>query len=106
MENYRIIAQWDRGKFEELFYNIRKAIHEIHKQKLSDSGIRVNIPVYVIQLIQKHHEIYMANPLDYEEGKTEIFGCPVYPSYENFVVVFHIDMPIYGNTAYQVIDLK
>ena len=106
MKNYKIIAQWDMDRFDILFYEIRKAINEIHKQRLSEDGIRINIPDYVIKLIQRHNTIAMANPVEYEEGKTEIFGCKVYPSFENLVVVFHIDMPIHGDTSYQVIDLK
>jgi hypothetical protein len=106
MKNYAVIAQWHKEEFEELFFMIRQAIHKIHQQKLSEDGIRINIPKYVVELAQKYDQIYRSSPLEYEEGKTEMFGCPVYPSFDNYVVVFHVDMPIHGDTNYQIIDLK
>lgn len=106
MDNYKMIALWDDSDFNNLFYAIRKAINEVHKQRLSEAGIRINIPDYVIKLISAHHRVSQTNSLEYEEGKTTFFGYPVYPSFENLVVVFHVDMPVNGNTAYQVVDLK
>lgn len=106
MDNYKVIALWREDDFQKMFFEIRKAISEVHKQHLSEDGIRINMPVYVIDLMQRALFMRMSLPLEYEEGKTKMFGYPVYPSFENLIVVFHIDMPIYGNTSYQVIDLK
>ena len=106
MDNYKVIASWSEVDFQKMFFEIRKAISEVHKQSLSEDGIRINIPTYVIELMQKAPFMQMSLPLEYEEDKTTMFGYPVHPSFENMIVVFHVDMPIFGNTSYQVIDLK
>lgn len=107
-ETYRVIVSWDIDNFNKLFYEIRKAINEVHSQHLNEEGIRINMPKYLIELIQRSPALHFSKPLnyDYEEQELRIFGYPVSYSFENLIVVFHEDMPIYGNTSYQVIDLK
>ena len=39
-------------------------------------------------------------------NKTEIFGCKVVNSFDNFIVVYHPDMPLRQNTNYVIINLK
>lgn len=97
---------WSQQDFYDLFYKIKKATNDIIKQKLSEEGIGIHIPNYLIEMIPMIPQFYFEGILRYEEGHPKMFGYPVHPSFDNNVVVFHVDMPMRGNTEYQVIDLK
>ena len=100
------LAEFTNEKIKEIIFKVRIAINEVHKQNFNEDGIRIQIPTYFTELLinYNHHMLHgFQTPL--EEDET-FFGVKVVPGYENFIVVYHKDMPLYQNTSYQVIDLK
>lgn len=109
MENYARVRQWKFKEFEIIYYKIRIAIDELDKQKLSRAGIRLSIPAYFVELMQRANNLEFCGvkaPLDVEDDEITMFGCKITPAFENFIVVYHLDSPAYKDSTYSVIDLQ
>lgn len=99
------LAEFTESKIVKILYDIRVAIHTVGLQYLSEQGMRIQMPKYFIELLQYHNERFVPG-FTCSDKELKCFGATVQPSFDNFIVVFHEDMPLYQNTAYQVIDLK
>lgn len=45
-------------------------------------------------------------PLFLSDNKLKFYGIEVIPNYDNFIVIFHEDMPLFLENFYVVVDLK
>ncbi|MCP4984871.1 MAG: hypothetical protein GY928_02040 [Colwellia sp.] len=102
----RKIIEFTEDKIDEIMYDIRKSIHGLYQQNLNQSGIRIQIPDYFCDYIMRASEKHSHNFIFDEHKIKNLYGIQVLPAYDNFIIVYNIDMPLYENTAYQVINLK
>jgi len=100
-----VLAEFTTEKLDLIMYHIRKAIHEVNKDFWNEEKLRISIPEYLMNLIVNYKDI-MDPRFEFNEGDFRLFGVKCIPAFDNFVVVFSLDNPLYKNTNYQVIDLK
>lgn len=100
-----ILAKFTEDRINEILYDVRKAVHELQLQNLNDEGFRIQMPSYFSELLIYNNQRFVTG-FSFDKNNLKCFGIEVVPSYDNFIVVYHKDMPLYQNTAYQVIDLK
>jgi len=108
MANSRKLVEVSIDKLDLVFFEIRKAINEVTMQcGMDDSKLKIAIPKYFCDCIKNSYLKPIQNtPFQNENEKDFMFGIEVIPNYDNFIVVFHEDMPMFLDTNYKVIDLK
>ncbi len=99
------LAEFTEDRINQIMYDIKKAIYQVQLQKFNEEGIRIQVPSYFSELMM-HHNMRNVSGFTCDENNLECFGVKVIPSYDNFIVVYHKDMPLHQNTSYQVISLK
>jgi hypothetical protein len=110
MENpkKRILVTLTTDKIHEILHQVRRAIIKVSKENdINHQYLRVAIPKYFIDLVNyaNSNEVSM-NAFDSGNNKLTIFGIEVVYNYENFIVVFHEQCPVFLDIDYEVIDLK
>ncbi len=107
MNNYKII-EFPEEWFYDIFYQVRKSIHEVIEQFNYDEKLFIQIPDYFVKICYQNPNLIERNPFEYDDETKgfKMFGYKVIPGYENFIIVFHSDMPLKNNTSYKVINLK
>ena len=100
MINYRQFT-FETQRLDELLFDIRKALGELELQ-FYQHEIKIAMPEYMNEVFFRYdlHQYITA------EKRTELFGCEIVPHYENMIVVFHPDMPLKTDNAYQIIDIR
>lgn len=106
MENYRILAQMPEDKLNEILYNVRIAINEILEQGFNEKEIQIAVPKYFVELLNLKKGFVESYPLMYLDGEFTFFGYRPIWNYDNYIVVYHVDMPLYLESTYKVINLK
>ena len=110
MENpkKRILVTLTTDKIHEILKQVRIAIRKVSKDNdFHHQYLKVAIPKYFIDLINYANSVeFSQNAFNNENSKLTIFGIEVVYNYENFIVVFHEQAPVYLDIDYEVIDLK
>ncbi len=106
MNKKRILIKFDNDKLDRIFYEVRVGINNVIDQcGFDDSKIRIAMPKYFFDILINNLRLINLTPLSIDENPT-FFGYTVSFNFDNFIVVFHEDMPIFLENYYAVIDLK
>ena len=100
------LAEFNEDKINLIFYQIRKAIDIINSEYWNEKKLRISIPEYFKDILYSSHPIFDNAPIEDENKETFLFGIKTIPAFDNYIVVFSLDNPLYKNTNYQVISLK
>lgn len=108
-DNLRMFLEFKEEDFKEFFYGIRKAIIEVEKQGFNEKGIQISAPLYfleVLDLIPGKFYSELSSPFERRGSGWTCYGYNVNLSHDNFIIVFHQDMPQFSNSSYVLLDLK
>jgi hypothetical protein len=108
MAKTRILIEFTGDRLDRVFYETRKAINTVTEQVgYNDDKLRIAMPKYFIDMLQLNllRELDLT-PLEVANSKITFFGIEVTLNYDNFIVVFHEDMPAFLENYYVVVDLK
>lgn len=108
MKKPRILIEFTTDKLDAVFYEIRAGIQKVTQQTcFDDEKLRIAMPKYFIDMLLGN---YLRNidhtPATTDSGKFYLFGIEVVLHYDNFIVVFHEDMPMFLENYYVVVNLK
>ena len=107
MENFRTLAEMPEDKFQQIFYDVRKAIDEVQQQDFNPDEIQIAIPKYFVDLMNHRKDVMQgSNALVYSDNEVTFFGYKRVWNFDNYIVVYHPDMPLYLESNYKVIKLK
>lgn len=108
MAKERILIEFTPERLDRVFYETRAAIDSVINQcGLDESKLKIAIPKYFIEMINSNRFIhFLETPFLLSDDKITFFGIEVTLNYDNFIVVFHEDMPMFLENYYEVIDLK
>lgn len=108
MDKRKILIEFSVDKLEKVFYEVRAGIFKVTEQcGFDESKLRVAIPKYFCDMIESNVLRDLSEtPFFLSDNKRKIFGIEVVPNYDNFIVIFHEDMPMFLESTYVVVDLK
>lgn len=108
MAKTRILLEFPEDRLLRVFYETRAAIQKVTEQcGFDDSKLRIAIPKYFVEMISNGYLIRIEEtPFLLSDKKLTFFGIEVIPNYDNFIVVFHEDMPLFLENFYVVVDLR
>lgn len=107
MAKNKILIKFDDEKLDRVFYQVRVGIKKVIDQCGDDaSRIRIAVPKYFVDMLGGNYLRHInQTPLSIDD-KITFFGYTVNYNFDNFIVVYHEDMPMFLENYYAIIDLK
>lgn len=108
MSKNRILVSFTADQLYKVFYEVKVAINKVVEQcGLDESKLRIAIPKYFTDILTSGYILrFEETPLFLSDDKLRFYGVEVIPNFDNFIVVFHEDMPLFIENFYVVVDLK
>src|SRR5690554_4392398 len=96
MENYKILMTMELSKLQEIFHQVYVGINKIVDQMGdTDDKIIVSVPKYFVDILRNRRFFeYRTTALFLDEKRPTFFGRPIQWNFDNYIVVFHEDMPL------------
>lgn len=108
MAKTRILIEFPGDRLDRVFYEVRAGIDKVTQQcGWDDSKLRIAMPKYFYEMLERNLLRHVSEtPLLLSEQKRTFFGIDIVPNYDNFIVIFHEDMPMFLENFYVVVDLR
>lgn len=107
--NNELLASFTEEKINEINFEIRKGIDFVEQQGFKSEDIYISMPSYFLQVYYRWpllNEFAQLNISTNDSQETFFMGHKVNAAFENFIVVYAEDMPLFMDVNYYTIDLK
>lgn len=103
----RKIISFQLNQIDEIYYQIRRSIDVVNSQNGRDICPTISMPNYFRDLLIHYlNQTVSGGAWNTENKELTLFGSKIIPAFDNFIVVFHEDTPLYNSLTYEVIDLN
>lgn len=88
---------------EAIHFFVFNGIRKVEADGWPREQILIQAPKYFMEMLM--HKMYPDAQVSLVDGKYTFFGKRVIPAFSDVIVIYHEDMPMYGDRKYVVVDI-